>query len=434
MKRFFIYILVFNLPLAAQSQQQEPLTLKQAINIALQNDLGLQIIKNNDSAANILNDYGIAGGLPLVTGNINNTEQVTTVNQKLNSGTNINRKNAAANNFNAGVSGSILLYNGGRVVAAKERLKQLAAQGRDYVNEQVLNIVGQVMVNYFDVVRQQEYLKTIDTSIVFTKRQMRIVDIRKSVGLANNADEYQAKIDLNELEQNRLAQELVIAQSKASLLRLLTLNTDSVISIQDTIVVDDAVQLNAIKNAVNTNPTVLAAQKNILVNQQLVKETNALRYPNIRATTGYNFARNKSAAGNLLLNQNYGPNIGLSVAVPILNGNIYRKQKQVAELNLQNSKLQLQQQEADLNARITDQFLSYTNTKYQLDSAKGNYILAKKLLDLATLRFEYKQATFLEVKNARESFELAGYRLVNLSYAAKVAEIGLKQVGSMLEF
>lgn len=435
MKIYFLkYLIVLFLLPASVTAQEQRLSLEVAIALALKNDLGIQILKNNESASNILNDYGVAGGLPLVTGTINNNEQVTTVNQKLNSGININRNNAAANNFNAGVTGSILVYNGGRVVAAKERLKQLEAQGTDYINEQIQNIVAQVMVNYYDVVRQQEYMKTIDTSIVFTRRQVRIIDIRKSVGLANNADEYQAKIDMNELQQNRLAQELVVAQSKASLLRLLTLPTDSAFLIQDTIVVDGSIDLREVQNTVTKNPALLAAEKNILINEQIVKETNALRYPSLRANAGYNFTRNKAAAGNLLLNQNYGPTIGFSIGVPIFNGNVFRKQKQVAELDVQNAILQKQLQEEDFKVNITNQYLTYTNTKSQLDSAKQNYVLSKKLLDLSTLRFEYKQATFLEVKNARESFELAGYRLVNLSYAAKAAEIGLKLVGSMLEY
>ena len=42
--------------------------------------------------------------------------------------------------------------------------------------------------------------------------------------------------------------------------------------------------------------------------------------------------------------------------------------------------------------------------------------------------FQVNQATILDVKAAQTSFEEAAYLLVNLKYAAKTAEIELKQL------
>jgi outer membrane protein len=54
------------------------------------------------------------------------------------------------------------------------------------------------------------------------------------------------------------------------------------------------------------------------------------------------------------------------------------------------------------------------------------------LLELALQRFQFKQATIVDVKNAQQSFEASGYRLVNLNYAAKTAEIELKRLANEL--
>lgn len=431
MKRIFslfLSIVIFS----AAGNAQDTLSLTDAVNIALKNSLELQLAKNTVEANKILNHLSIAGGYPLVTGAVNDNESITTVNQKQNSGTDINRNGAAANNLSANITGSILLFNGGRVVATKKRLAELELQSQDKLNAQIQNVLAEVMTGYYDVVRQQDYIKTINQSIDASNEQLKIVKIRQQAGLANNADLFQAQIDLNVLQQSKLAQQLIADQAKAELLRLLSLKADSTITITDTILVDKAVSFDAVISGLNKNADIQAADKQIRINEQILKETSAQRYPSIRATTGYNFTRNQTAAGQLLLNQNYGPTIGVSIGIPIYNGSVYKRQEKVAALDIKNAGLQKDILTRDYSAQAVKQFQAYTNTISQLDSAVQNYQLSQKLLNLVLLKFEYKQATIVEVKNAQQSFEQSGFRLVNLNFAAKSAEIELKRLANVL--
>ena len=427
----YMYLLSFSWAVAAQ----DILRLPDALNIALKNSLEVQLSKNIVEANTILNNYGVAGGLPLVTGSLTDNEQVSNINQKTNNGDTIRtiqRNNAATNTFAMGVTGSILLYNGNRVVATKSRLATLVKQSQQQLNAQIQNILAGVMVGYYDVVRQQSYMKTIEKSIDASNQQLDIVKARQSVGLANNADLFQAQIDLNALVQARQSQQLIIDEAKTELLRQLTLNPDSVIAIQDTILVDRTMKMEDVLNKLNKNADIIAAQDQIKINELVVKETSALRYPSVRATTGYNFIRNKAAAGQLLLNQNYGPSVGVSVGIPIYNGSIYRRQQEVATINVRNAELDKQLLIRDYSSQVVKSYQSYTATLQQLATEQQNYTLSNQLLELALERFKYKQATIVDVKNAQQSFEASGYRLVNLNYAAKSAEIELKRLANQL--
>lgn len=411
---------------------QNILRLPDAINLALKNSLEIQLNKNFLEANTILNNYGIAGGLPLVTGSLTDNEQISSINQKLNTGVNISRNAAPSNNFALGVTGGILLYNGNRVVATKSRLATLAKQSERQLNAQVQNILAGVMVGYYDIVRQQSYMKTIEKSIDASNQQLAIVQARQSVGLANNADFFQAQIDLNALLQAKQSQQLIIDQAKTELLRQLTLNPDSAITIQDTILVDRNMQLENVLNKVNKNADIVAAQDQVKINELVVKETAALRYTSIRATTGYNFIRNQAAAGQVLLNQNYGPSVGISIGIPIYNGSVYRRQQKVAAINVDNAELDKQILVRDYSAQVVKNYQSYVATLKQLETEQQNYNLSNQLLELALQRFQFKQATIVDVKNAQQSFEASGYRLVNLNYAAKTAEIELKRLANEL--
>ncbi len=410
---------------------QQTLHLQSAIDIALKNSLEISIIKNDVESATILNSKAVAGGYPVVTSTITDNEQITSVNQKLNTGSNIQRNNAAANALSANVTGSILLYNGGRVVATKKRLEALEKLSKDRLNSQIRNIIADVSTAYYDVVRQQHYIKTIDKSIEASNQQLSIVKTRQSVGLANNADLFQAQIDLNALQQSKEAQLLIVQQAKTALLRLITAKPDSTIQIEDSIVVDKNISLAIIQESLSKNPDVILSDDQIKINELLVKETAALRYPIVRAVTGYNFTRNQAAAGQLLLNQNYGPTVGVSVAIPIYNGNIFRKQIQVANIEVKSATIQKQIVLRDYDARAVNLFQSYVSNLKQYETEKENYRLSAQLLDLVLQRFQLKQATIVDVKNAQQSFEQSGFRLVNINYAAKVSEIELKRIGEL---
>ena len=427
----FIFLVSFSITAAAQ----QILRLPDAVNIALKNSLDIQLNKNIVEVNTVLNNYGVAGGLPLVTGSATDNEQVSNINQKTNNGDivrTIQRNNAATNSFALGVTGSILLYNGNRVVATKSRLARLVKQSERQLNSQVQNILSGVMVGYYDIVRQQSYMKTIERSIDASNQQLDIVKARQSVGLANNADLFQAQIDLNALLQTKQSQQLIIDQAKTELLRQLTLNPDTVIAIQDTILVDRTLKLEDVLNNLNKNSNILAADDQVKINELVVKETAALRYPSVRATTGYNFIRNKAAAGQLLLNQNYGPSVGVNVGIPIYNGTIIKRQQKIAQINVRNAQLDKQVLIRDYSSQVVKSYQSYTATLQQLQTEQQNYTLSNQLLELALERFKYKQATIIDVKNAQQSFEASGYRLVNLNYAAKSAEIELKRLANQL--
>ena len=75
---------------------------------------------------------------------------------------------------------------------------------------------------------------------------------------------------------------------------------------------------------------------------------------------------------------------------------------------------------------------AYNNNLKQLQTARANYELSQKLLNLVLQRFQLRQATIVDVKNAQQSYENAGYILINVSFAAKSAEVQLRRYANQL--
>ncbi|MBC8033354.1 MAG: TolC family protein [Chitinophagaceae bacterium] len=433
MKKFLAGI---GLIVCSYQSMSQTLRLSDAINIALKNSLDLQLFKNRVEANATLNNYGVAGGLPLISAVATDDEQLSSIDQKFSDPSrNTQRSNAASNSLNASVSASMILYNGMSVVATKRRLDQLEKQSVQYLNSQVQNTIASIMSTYFDIVRQQSYTRTISESIEVSKLRLTILETQQSVGLANNADIFQAKLDLNALNQSLQSQLLIIEQAKTNLLTLLTLKPDSLINIQDTIIIDEAILLDSVLNNVQmVNADILAAQQQVRINELIVRETAALRYPAVRVNAAYNYNRNQNAAGFSLLNQSYGPSLGVNLAIPIYNGSALKRQQRVAEINTKNAQLSKDILLRDYTSNAVKTFQSYANTLKQLKVEQENYKVSRQLLNLVLERFRLRVATIIDVREAQRSYEDAGFRLINLAYAAKASEIELKRLSNTLSF
>jgi len=432
--RKIIFVIFLGAVAAKFGYSQNRLSLSDALAIALKNSYDIQLAKNNVEIATVSNYIGIAGGLPTVNATINDVENITTINQKFpDPSRDVTRSGVSSNNMNSNITAGILLFNGFRVKAAKQRLDELQKMNQDMLNAQIQNTMASVITSYYDVVRQQNLLSTINKSIEVSQQRIDIINSRKEVGLANNADLYQAQIDLNALVQSKQAQQLIIDQGKTNLLSLIFVSPDSSVVINDTIAVDEKINFSQLKTLALKNPQVSAAEQQIKINELIERETAALRVPTLRATTGFNFSNTKSGAGFILENRSYGPFLGINLAIPIYNGLINKKQQQVAEINTRNAKVQRDQFLLTIETGAVRTYQAYANTLAQLKTAKENQVLSKQLLDLVMQRFQLGQATIVDVKLAQQSFENESYRLVNLAFTAKVAEVELKRLANIIE-
>jgi outer membrane protein len=426
-----LIILFFTLFMLQSFAQQ--LTLDSAIAIAMRNSLGLMIAKNNVNIASIYNNYGIAGGLPLIQGTSNVTQQITTLEQKL-APPNPDKSstNAPSNNINAGILASVPVFAGGKVQNEKLRLDVVESQSKKVYDSRAQTLIYNVILKYYDVVRQQEYAKTLESSIRASNQRLEIVKQQQAVGVANDADLFQSQVDLNTQKQSLIAQQLVIDQTKTDLLTLMILNPDSTIQVKDTIVVDKSIRLDSILSAAYVNPDIQAAYDQIRINQYLEKEVGAQRYPSASVSLGYNFSRTTNPQGFNQLNQAYGPIVGLGLTIPIFNGGIYKRQQEVAGINVTTAKLQKDTLLLNVHSTAVKNWQAYMNNLQQLETAKQNFDLSQKLLNLVLMRFQYKVATIVDVTLAQQSFENAGFQLVNVSYAAKAAEVQLRRLANQL--
>jgi outer membrane protein TolC len=414
---------------------QNNLSLKEAVTIAIQNSYDIKLVENNVSIAKNNNNYGVAGGLPTVTATGTNNNTLTTINQTFpDPSRNTTRSGVDGSTLNGGLSATMILFNGYRVAATKDRLASIEKQTEAALQTQMLNTSSTVMQQYYNVIRQTAFLKTIEKSIEASEERVAIVKTRQAIGVANQADLLQSSLDLNALIQAKQNQLLVLEQVKADLYNSMVVPANSNYIFTDSIQVDQKLSLSDVESKMKEHPLLQSAQQLINVNQFLEKETKALTYPTLRANTGFNYNSNKSTAGFILLNESYGPFLGFNLSIPIYAGSASKRAVKNAQVNTLSAKLQYDNTAQDLATELFKTYQNYQNSLKQTPIELENYQMSEALLALVMDKFKLGQATIVDVKQAQQSFETAGFRLTSLKFSAKIAEIELKRLSNQLKF
>ena len=434
-KIFSSVALIVLLVLGFNVNAQQKLTIKDAIEIALKNSYDIKLVENSRTISINNNDYGVAGALPSVSATGNENKTSSTLQQQYTDPTrNTTKSGVDGTTITAGLTASVVLFNGYRIQTTKERLAALENQSNSFLAAQIQNTTATVMQQYYNIVSQQSYLTTIQKSIEASEERLNIIKAKQKIGVANDADYLQSSLDLNALVQAKQNQILVINQAKEDLLNSLVLPAKTEITLLDSIFVDTKLAYKDIEAKSLQNPGLQSAEQQIKINQLIEKETRALMYPTLRANTGYNFNSSQSAAGFSLLNETYGPYLGVNVSIPLYAGGASKKGYKNAKINTSSANMQYQSAIADMTTNVAKTFQAYQTSLNQLPTELENYKMSQALLNLVMQKFQLGQATIVDVKQAQQSFENAGFRLVSLSYTAKVAEVELKRLSNQLTF
>ena len=399
------------------------LSLKQAIEIGLQNNFDVRIARNDALFAKESNTYGNAGFLPNVALNGNRTWQSTDLRQEFSSGLVVERAGANSTNTSAGLGISWVLFDGGKMFITKKKQDVQEDAGNIRLQSQMQNLTDTLSAAYYQVVMARLDIEITTQDIGRTEERLKISTGQFAAGARSKSDMLIAQIDLNILKTRLLNQKSVAEIRKGQLNQLMGRDPSEAYEVETEVVLNNQPEYSQLKTQLVAENAQLRFQKRQFeVSKLTVEELKTRRFPLISLNGGYNFTQNKNEAGFSLLSQNLGPSIGIGLSLPIYSGNSVRQLLKLADLDLQTRSLQLQSIE---NRLLTQLWRAVQSHDFQLESIKieeENIGLAKENLAIAQGRFKMAQSTSLELKDAELQLSNAQTRLNQARYNAKIAE------------
>ncbi len=417
---FILQFSVFNCHLFAQDTL---LTADDAIKYAIEHNYGITISKNNIEIEKINNNWANAGAIPIISATANKAIGVNNLQQKLSNGTVTNRNGTSTKNFNAGVAVNWRVFDGFKMFATKRRLEELERNGeyafRKNLNETVYNVIS----SYYNVVSLKEQVKSTIEQITLYRDRYDLAQRRFEIGTGAKYEVLESQVDLNEQNSILLSLQNSLAIAKTNLNNIIGKIPDTSYRVVDTIVVKELPSIEEAQNKIEKqNPDILLANSDLTILFESKKELKAQMFPVVTLNGFYNFARNSSSAGFNLFNQTYGPSGSVGVAIPLFNGGLARKQLTIADIQIKNQNITLEETRNNIQTALTNAYINYNNSLKIVALENSNLQLATENIFIATERFKKLNITSVELRQIQISYNDAKTRLYNALYQAKLAE------------
>lgn len=403
--------------------QDSTLTIQDAIRLAIEHNFDVRISKNQTDISGINNSWAMAGALPVVSASANKTFGNNNLKQKLGNGTVTEKKNSTSQSLSMGIAVNWRIFDGFKMFASKKRLEELERIGefsfRKTLNETIYNVIAQ----YYRIVTLNEQKDATREQISLYEERLSLARVKFDIGTGAKYEILEAEVDLNAQLSDLLQIINSIAVAKSSLSSLLGQVSDTTFRIADTIIVTPLPPIDETRQKIDTqNPDMLMANSGLNALYQSRKEIYADLLPSVNLNGFYNFNRNSSSAGFNLFNQTYGPSGSIGLSVPLFNGGITRKQLKIADINIRNQQLQIDQVRNEINTDLNNAYMNFQSALKTIELEKNNLKLATENIRIATERYKKLNITTLELRQIQISYNATQFRLFNALYQAKTAE------------
>ena len=402
---------------------QQSITLKQAIEYALQNksDALKAKLDISDADAKILEAR--AGALPKVNGTANLTynpiiQEVSLAGQTFKMG----QKWIAR----AGVQLQQAIFDQQVFIGLKaaKSTKEFYQLNADLTDEQIIERVSNA---YFQVFTAQEKKSTLESSFASTEKVRNVIKSLYDNGLSKKIDLDRTNVNLTNIETNIKQSNNGIAQAENALKFYMGMPIETKIQlVREDMEVTPHLLEDMISTDNRTEVKVLLKNKELLEYQK--KATEAAYYPTVNLTANYNWQglgpkfplTNGKSEG--VYWSDYSA-IGLGINIPIFNGF-------ATKAKVQQNQIEIDKLEADLKDTKLGLDQAYQNAKSQIENSlasienqKANVELAESVLADTKSNYQYGLATLTDLLDAENSLVQAknNYTTAVLDY--KIAEV-----------
>jgi outer membrane protein len=433
MKQFKLILIIFLAGYFQSATAQEYLTLKDAISIALQNNYDIKLVNNDLQIAANNVSAGNAGLLPVLQGNFGTAGSRQKTVQTTSTGEERRNDNVRNTNMSYGVALDWTIFDGFRMFATYERLKELQKLGE--VNEKaiILSTVAQVISAYYDLVRQQQLVVATDSALDISRFRIRIAENKLQIGKGSKLDVLTATVDYNTDTSAYLLQKNLVLNAMVNLNQVMARDINVKVRAQDSIDIDGLLNYPKLQEAtLQLNPALQNAFINKKVAELTLKEVKGQRYPVIGLNSGYEYTRSANPTG---FNQKFrgrGLTYGVTANINIFNGFLQRQNERNAKIAINSSQLTLEQTQQTISAELLRAYQDYQTNLDLLKVEQGNVEIAKQNLEITLDKYRLGSIAPLELREAQRNSIQAITRFLDAQHLAKITEISLKEISGTL--
>lgn len=416
--------------------QEGRLTLREAIRIGLEGNLGVQIAGVEREKGENSVSIGAAGFLPTLdataglNGSLNNTRQEYV------SGEVVERDGAGSRGYNAGVDLNWRAFDGFGSFARLDQLEGVRDRTILLEQQEKEILVAEIVSAYFDLVRLGRLLDVQREAITLSQSRRDLALARVETGAGIRFELTQAQVDLDADSAALLRTSLLLTDVRIALNRLMNRPSLTPLEPADDITLGRPLppveELR--EQMLGQNTAVRAA----VLEGELARISRRLavaeKYPYVTLNLGYDFTGSESDASLVLSNRTSGFNYNVIASINLFNGFVTKQKIENADLDIRRSELLYADAVADADATLASFYQQYSQQAQLAEFERTRVEGTRENLRLAQDRLELGVATSLEVRTAQAAFVEAENRLVQAEYETALLELSLWRVSGSLLF
>lgn len=398
-----------------------PLSLKDAIDRGIKNNLGLLVRGSQSSAARAERALVLSSLLPSISGGISRTE--TQINLAI-YGFHFSGIPTVVGPFSytdARANAMTSLFNWTSIknlksAAESARASQLSVEdGRDLV-------VQAVASGYFAILADTGSVNASRVQVDTAQELYTVAKDRHQAGVSAAIDELRAQVELKTQQQRLVADRNQLAKDKLALGRAIGLPSGQDFNLTDEapyVPLEGLKAENLLDRAYQSRADYRSAQAQVHASEIALQAARAERYPSAFLTGNY------GDIGSSLANSHGTFSVTGSVNFNIFDGGRIRADELTASSELDRRRNEMADLRGKIEFEVRSALLDLSTAADEVALAQSNLDLANQTLAQARDRFASGVADNIEVIQAQEALAGANQDLVNSLYAHNLAKASL---------
>lgn len=331
---------------------------------------------------------------------------------------------------NAGVNLRQMVFDRSRITTLESR--RALARAADFTLEAAGdNLITRTSAAYFNVLVAIETLAAAEAQEAALQKQLDFADKRLEVGLAPITDVHEARAQYEAARANVILSRNALADAYQALAEI----TGQPVTDLQGLPEDFQPQLPAagdadawVATALDSNPNLQARELEVASAQADIKTARAGHWPTLYLNGGYGlskttgdstFSSGAISATNPIENEGRGPEIGLTLSVPIFSGGLVRSQvrQAVAQRDVRADQLEQERRAVERNTRNAYQTLVAGVS--EVEARRLALVSAQAAYEASQVGFEVGTRTVIDVLinqqtlfDAQRQYALARYNFL----------------------
>lgn len=408
-----------------QAKQQLTLTLQQAVDLALKNNLQTQLAREGITQARGEKGLGLSALLPNLSGaayQANLTSNLAAMGLTSATFPGLDPFVGPFSRFDARVQLVQSVFNLAAIRRYQASVHGLAL-AREEQRSAEQRVVIATVLSYLAVIEAQQSVEAAQADVALAKRLLELATSQRNAGIATG-------IDVTRAETRLAGQEVRLAQARTdldtarlNLLRVIGAPLSSELvpaeemrfAPEELPPVDDAVQ-----RALSDRAEIRSALEQVRIARAQNQAAAAGRLPSISVFGDYGSLAVKPLTTSLPTRT-----VGIRLDVPLFDGGRTRSEMQVAASRVRQAELRLDDLRAAVEKEVRQALDNLTTRRDQVLAAQKALALAERELELAQDRFRNGVGDNIEVVNAQTALENARQGVVASLALFNVARLNL---------